>query len=154
MSEAVAKGEGMAELPKFDELRARTDRELAQLINSELDLGVCEAREALSAGTWAFAEGHYVRAQRAYARALRLIPLIDEIPVDERGPEERLEHLREMLDGLSVLGSTPTPTKETITPLARALWKARGCPEGSPEDDWLRAEQALKSQRELHAACC
>jgi hypothetical protein len=143
----------MAELPKFDELRARTDRELAQLINSELDLGVCEARQALSADTWALAEGHYVRAQRAYARASRLIPLIDEIPVDQRGPEKRLEHLREMLDGLSVLGSTPTPTKENIAPLARALWKARGCPQGSPEDDWFRAERALKSQKELHAVC-
>jgi hypothetical protein len=85
---------------------------------------------------------------------LRLIPLIDEIPLDQRGPGERLEHLREMLEGLSVLGSTPTPTRENIAPLARALWKARGCPEGSPEDDWFRAERALKSQRELNAVCC
>ena len=144
----------MAELPKFDELRAKTDRELTQLINSELDPGACEARQALSAGTWAFAEGHYVRAQQLYTKALHLIPLIDEIPADELGPKERLGHLREMLDGLSALSSTPTPTRETITPLARALWKARGCPEGSPEDDWLRAEQALKSQRESHAVCC
>jgi hypothetical protein len=144
----------MAELTKFDELRTKTERELVLLLNHELDLGVREARQALSADTWAFAEGHYVRAQRVFARALRLIPLMDEIPVDQRGPEERLEHLREMLDGLSVLGSTPTPTRENIAPLARALWKARGCPEGSPEDDWFRAERALKSQRELHAVCC
>lgn len=147
----------MAELTKFDELRTKTERELVLLLNHELDLGVREARRALSAETWAFAESHYFRAQRVYARALRLIPLIDEtdqIPGDRRGPEERVEHLREMLDGLSVLGSTPTPTRENIAPLARALWKARGCPEGSPEDDWFRAERALKSQRELHAVCC
>jgi hypothetical protein len=29
------------------------------------------------------------------------------------------------------------------------LWKARGCPEGLPEEDWFRAERALK----LHPAC-
>src|SRR5271167_797790 len=98
----------MAGLTKFDELRTKTERELVQLINNELDLGVREARQALSDDTWAFAGGHYFRAQQLHARALRLIPLIDEIPVDQRGPEERLEHLREMLDGLSVLGSTPT----------------------------------------------
>jgi hypothetical protein len=144
----------MAELTKFDELRAKTEKELVPLLSNELDLGVREARQALSADTWACAEGHYYRAQRVYARALRLIPLIDEIPLDQRGPKERLEHLREMLDGLSVLGSTPTPTRENIAPLARALWKARGCPDGSPEDDWFRAERALKSQRELHAVCC
>jgi hypothetical protein len=144
----------MAELTKFDELRTKTERELVPLLNNELDLGVREARQALSAGTWACAEGHYFRAQRVYARVLRLIPLIDEIPLDQRGPGERLEHLREMLEGLSVLGSTPTPTRENIAPLARALWKARGCPEGSPEDDWFRAERALKSQRELNAVCC
>jgi hypothetical protein len=144
----------MAELSKFDELRAKTERQLVELINNELELGVREARQAFSADTLAFAERHYFRAQQLYAKALRLIPLIDEIPLDEQGPEERLEHLREMLDGLSVLGSIPTPTRENIAPLARALWKARGCPEGSPEDDWFRAERALKSQRELQAVCC
>ncbi len=143
----------MGEISKFDELRVKTERELGQLINHELDLGIREARQALKAGTWAFAQGPYFRARRAYAEVSRLIPLIGEIPENQQGqPEERVQHLREMLDGLSVLGSTPTT--ENIAPLARALWKARGCPEGSPEDDWLRAEQVLKSQRESHAVCC
>ena len=39
----------------------------------------------------------------------------------------------------------PTPTHEEIGALAHALWEARGCPEGSPEEDWLRAERELKS---------
>jgi hypothetical protein len=30
-----------------------------------------------------------------------------------------------------------------VPTLARALWKARECPEGSPEEDWFRAERAL-----------
>jgi hypothetical protein len=27
--------------------------------------------------------------------------------------------------------------QDQIAALAYALWEARGCPEGSPEDDWL-----------------
>ncbi|HWZ31099.1 MAG TPA: DUF2934 domain-containing protein [Bryobacteraceae bacterium] len=143
----------MTVFSKFDELQAKTERELIQLINHELDRGIREARQALSAESWAFGESHYLRAQRAYAEASRLLPLVEAVANDQ------LEHLREMLEGLAVLRSTPlssTPklTDETIAPVARALWKARGCPEGSPEDDWHRAEQALKSQKQLHAACC
>jgi hypothetical protein len=139
---------------KFDELRTKTERELVRLIDTELNFGIREARHALDSDLRDFAADHYFSAQQAYARAARLIPVMEEIPGDQQEREERLGHLREMLDGLSVLGSTSTPTSENIAPLARALWKARGCPEGSPEDDWLRAEEALMSHRELHAACC
>jgi hypothetical protein len=37
--------------------------------------------------------------------------------------------------------------QEQIAALAHALWHQRGCPEGSPEEDWLRAEQEIKEQR-------
>jgi hypothetical protein len=40
------------------------------------------------------------------------------------------------------------PTQEEITGLAYSLWQARGCPEGSPEEDWLNAESALKAGSE------
>jgi Protein of unknown function (DUF2934) len=143
----------MSELSKFDELRMKTGRQLVELVNHELDLGICEARQALSsADNGAFSEDQYLKAKRAYAEASRLIPLVDEVPEDERGRwKARLEHLQKMLEGLSVLGSTPTPN--AIPALAHGLWKARGCPVGSPEDDWFRAERVLKSQRELHAVC-
>jgi Protein of unknown function (DUF2934) len=139
---------------KFDELHAKTERELAHVINSELDIGIREALRAVSAGIRSFREDYYIRARKAYARVARLIPLLEEIPGDRQGPQARLEYLREILDGLSVIASRPAPTRENIAPLARALWKARGCPEGSPDDDWFRAEQALKSERKSHAACC
>lgn len=35
------------------------------------------------------------------------------------------------------------PTHEQIASLARTLWEQRGCPEGSPEEDWFRAEAEL-----------
>jgi hypothetical protein len=34
---------------------------------------------------------------------------------------------------------------ENIAALAFALWQERGCPEGSPELDWFRAEEELKT---------
>jgi hypothetical protein len=39
----------------------------------------------------------------------------------------------------------PKPTHEDIAVLAYALWLERGCPEGSPEEDWLKAEQELSA---------
>jgi hypothetical protein len=44
---------------------------------------------------------------------------------------------------------TPTPaaapTREEIARLAEKYWAERGWPEGSPEQDWLRAEKELKT---------
>jgi hypothetical protein len=37
------------------------------------------------------------------------------------------------------------PTREEIARLAEKYWAERGWPEGSPEQDWLRAEQELKA---------
>jgi len=45
--------------------------------------------------------------------------------------------------------STEThPTHEQIASLAYALWQQRGCPDGSSEEDWFRAEQDLKARLE------
>jgi hypothetical protein len=38
-----------------------------------------------------------------------------------------------------------TPTQEEIAKLAYSLGQARGSSDGSPEDDWFRAEQELKT---------
>jgi hypothetical protein len=37
------------------------------------------------------------------------------------------------------------PEHRSIGELAYHLWQARGCPEGSAEQDWLNAEKQLKS---------
>ena len=37
------------------------------------------------------------------------------------------------------------PKREQIARLAYSYWQARGCPEGSPEEDWLRAEAELRN---------
>jgi hypothetical protein len=39
------------------------------------------------------------------------------------------------------MGVEPNP----IAGVAYTLWESRGCPIGSPEEDWFKAEQALAS---------
>ena len=47
-----------------------------------------------------------------------------------------------------VVVAVPEPSYEAIATLAYSYWEARGCRGGSPEEDWLRAELALRT----HAA--
>jgi len=35
--------------------------------------------------------------------------------------------------------------REQIALLAYQIWRQRGCPEGSPDEDWLLAENTLKA---------
>jgi hypothetical protein len=37
-----------------------------------------------------------------------------------------------------------------IAALAHELWVARGCPEGSPEEDWFHAVEELRSRAMSH----
>jgi hypothetical protein len=145
----------MTELSKFDELRIKTEKQLVHLIHNDLDLGTRDASQALrSADTWVVTDEYYHRAKRAFAEAARLIPLVGEVTDDERSRvTSRLEHLRGMLEALSAVGSTPSPAEDEIAALARAMWEARGRPEGLPEEDWFLAERALKTQRESNVAC-
>jgi len=36
--------------------------------------------------------------------------------------------------------------RSAVSDLAYSLWQERGCPYGSPDDDWFRAEAILSSQ--------
>jgi len=112
---------------KFDMLRIKTDMQLVQLINIQLDLGIQDARQALkSVDTWTVAKDYHRRANRAYAAVTRLIPLVVEFTKNERSEvESRLEYLRGKLEALSAIGSTHTPTENEIFALARAVWVAR-----------------------------
>jgi len=40
---------------------------------------------------------------------------------------------------------------EQVAERAYFHWLKRGCPEGSPQEDWLRAEQELRVERSLLA---
>jgi hypothetical protein len=139
----------------FDKIRIKTEMQLVHLIEAELNLGIQDARQALkSVDMWSVREECNRRANRAHAKVAHLLSLVVQITDDERSRvESRLEHLQRMLDALSAIGSTPTPAEDEIAALARAVWEARGRPEGLPEEDWFRAERALKPKRESHAIC-
>jgi len=55
----------------------------------------------------------------------------------------------------SVSGITTNPSVEIAAPtnqqqiaaLAYEFWKNRGCPEGTPEEDWFRAERDLAESK-------
>jgi hypothetical protein len=46
--------------------------------------------------------------------------------------------------GVEFADSGSDPGQQQIAQLAYFYWHARGCPEGSPEQDWIQAEAALR----------
>jgi alpha-D-ribose 1-methylphosphonate 5-triphosphate synthase subunit PhnI len=79
---------------------------------------------------------------------------------EQQGKQDHLtgqEHTRQALEH-SHASPHQAPTEATvghgvaafghaeIAALAHALWEARGCPEGSPDDDWFRAAEQLRSR--------
>jgi Protein of unknown function (DUF2934) len=42
--------------------------------------------------------------------------------------------------------------REGIAKLAYHLWQARGCPEGSPEEDWFTAEREMQTSEQKKTA--
>ena len=67
--------------PEFEELRAKTDRQLIRIIESDLELGIRVARQALnSAGACTpTAEQSYSRAELAHNEVSRLLPIMYEV---------------------------------------------------------------------------
>jgi hypothetical protein len=82
---------------------------------------------------------------------------------EQHGKQEHLtgsEHSKQALEhsqrayqhtqaALSGLGVTEFG-HDDIAALAHELWQARGCPEGSPEEDWFHAAEELRSRNYAH----
>ena len=68
---------------------------------------------------------------------------------------QRLHTARGSDSGTEILSQSarirrPGPeNQEEIAALAHALWQARGCPNGSPEEDWFQAKRDLAG-RSIH----
>ena len=84
----------MNRLSKLAELRAKTDRELATLINNAIELGLSAT---VSLRNFTFAEPSRIRAENAYAEAARLLPKVDDVRERQR-LERKLRQLREALN--------------------------------------------------------
>src|ERR1017187_5277634 len=48
--------------------------------------------------------------------------------------------------GVVTVEATYAPAESEIAALAYTYWAGRGCQGGSPEEDWLRAEQELRAR--------
>ena len=69
--------------------------------------------------------------------------------------------MKRTLYGLTLVAAALSPmlpgaadakaTAEEIARLAYHYWQARGCPGGSPEEDWFRAEHDLRRGRSAEA---
>jgi Protein of unknown function (DUF2934) len=62
----------------------------------------------------------------ASGAALAMVAILEE-PVEEAAP------------------ALSSPEHEQIAQLAYSYWQARGCPDGSAEEDWFRAEADLQN---------
>lgn len=91
--------------------------------NSENDLGISAGASAAPAR----------RATASRIRAKHVVPA--ETPSTTAEPELAATQT------VAVLVSRPR--HEEVAELAYLYWEARGCQGGSPEEDWLRAEQEL-----------
>jgi len=89
--------------PKLEELRRKTDRQLLALVDRQIDAGLWVARIAWETP----ARSAFITAERAYAEARRLAPLLRNITAAERERLEaklqELEHvLVECVEGIPV----------------------------------------------------
>ena len=60
-----------------------------------------------------------------------------QLPIQNLGPRHREDHrCRRNIPELK--------RAQDIAELAYELWQSRGCPDGSPDEDWFRAERELQ----------
>ena len=62
-------------------------------------------------------------------------------------------HIRSRAEEQTTLDrdASPRPDRD-VAIIAFHLWMERGCPIGSPDEDWFQAEAALKSRVQADAA--
>ena len=99
---------------------------------------------------------HYENHQRA--AELHDIAAHAHRAAEQRGKQDHLsgqEHSRQALEHsqrahqqtqASAAGqATSTFGHDDVALLAHSLWEARGCPEGSPQEDWFLAAEQLRN---------
>ena len=122
--------------------KVEAGRELAEFLKSESAACVTFAKLAATmrkTGNQDFAEQAIANAEKSYAT---LLPFLSD-PTRSAGlkAEEleefraQLERIRNSLDDLEKF--------RKIAILAYQFWQERGCPLGSPEQDWFRAEREI-----------
>jgi DUF2934 family protein len=63
---------------------------------------------------------------------------------------EHSQHAHEHTRAASSVHGIATFGHDDIAVLAHELWQERGCPDGSPQEDWFRAAEQLRSHTQTH----
>jgi hypothetical protein len=64
----------------------------------------------------------------------------------------REQHMRKRREVVHQVKAAYPAGSDAIAKLAYELWLSRGCPDGSPEQDWYEAERILKGSAESDGA--
>ena len=73
-----------------------------------------------------------------------IVPVESTVSDEHTGPQQSYEALA-VRDGITA--EEFSADSDRISQLAYSFWQGRGCPIGSPEEDWLLAEQAIQLYR-------
>jgi uncharacterized protein YjbJ (UPF0337 family) len=65
-----------------------------------------------------------------------------------RQAHEHFQHAHQRTEEAAVGHGVATFGHDDIAALAYELWQTRGCPNGSPEEDWFHAAEVLRSRTE------
>ena len=71
---------------------------------------------------------------------------VNETAASEEQPVKRFKEATIMSDDL-VTQQTENSRREEIAVRAHRLWEQRGCPAGSAEEDWFRAEEEISREQ-------
>jgi hypothetical protein len=95
------------------------------------------------------AQSASVRKQAASRRTTRSAKPVETLAAPAAQPETTtpfgVEPLVAVAHSLAVAHQVEEPAQEAVAALAYSYWVARDCQGGSPEEDWLRAEQELRT---------
>jgi hypothetical protein len=77
--------------------------------------------------------------------------LVDTVSAETTATDEQVRAGRQSDEPLAVTAQgfvlEETSEHQRIARLAYSYWQERGCPDGSPEKDWVRAEQVVQYRK-------
>jgi len=143
-SETIAKHGGVAVSPKesIQPDKAESSGELSEYLKSELTACVMFASHAATmrtTGNQELTEQAIANAEKSYAT---LLPFLSDSTLSQGLTAEQLEEFRAQLERIRNTLDDLDKVRR-IAVLAYEFWQQRGCPNGTPEQDWFRAEREI-----------
>jgi hypothetical protein len=122
--------------------KAESGRQLAEFLKHELTACVTFASHAATmrrTGNQELVEQAIANAEKSYAT---LLPFLSDSMRSQGLKAEELEEFRAQLERIRNTLDDLEKVRR-IALLAYEFWQERGCPLGSPQEDWFRAEREI-----------